>query len=194
MFVRFARGAESGEYNDSSLFLGLVKTWVLAQERRKRGVGMQNFTYPPELDRFSHAIDALDPRVYNFLSKTFQLRSHRSLQYVRPFLLHSLRQFGRLTDCFRIQRAKMPRFPMVLEERVLHLILEYIQAGGYDGPVSMAWDDTKLHATLRAYWDPLLKSHFLVGHAGRPIPLANAEELEEILHSKSKEPGSKVRS
>lgn len=81
---------------------------------------------------------------------------------------------------------------MVLEERVLHLILEYIRAGGYDGPVSMAWDDTKLHATLRAYWDPLLKAHFLVGHAGRPIQLASAEELQEILQSKSKEPGTKV--
>lgn len=88
VFVRFARGAESGEYKDSSLFLGLVKTWVLAQERRKRGVGMQNFTYPPELDRFSHAIDALDPRVYNFLCKTFQLRSHRSLQYVCSLLCY----------------------------------------------------------------------------------------------------------
>lgn len=93
VFVRFARGAESGEYKDSTLFLGLVKTWVLAQERRKRGVGMQNFTYPPELDRFAHAIDALDPRVYNFLCKTLQLRSHRSLQYVHALsqvLTHSV--------------------------------------------------------------------------------------------------------
>lgn len=83
---------------------------------------------------------------------------------------------------------------MAISERTFSLALDYIQSGGYEGPVAMACDDTKLHPALRTYWDPELKAHFLVGHVGEPYRLANAEELKEILQTKSKQPGTKVRS
>ena len=54
-------------------------------------------------------------------------------------------------------------------------------ARNYCGRFALACDDTKLHSALHTYWDPVAKSDYVVGHTGDPIPVANAEELGQIL-------------
>jgi hypothetical protein len=75
----------------------------------------------------------------------------------------------------------MPRFPTTLNERTFKIAKDYLMARNYCGPVALACDDTKLHPALRTYWDPVAKSDYVVGHTGDPIPVANAEELRQVL-------------
>jgi hypothetical protein len=78
--VRYAQGVLEGKYQDNKIFTGLVEAMVLARDRQERGVGMQNFEYTPALDEFAHQIAIVSPEAYRMMQKSFQLRSHRSLQ------------------------------------------------------------------------------------------------------------------
>ncbi|EEB97356.1 hypothetical protein MPER_03340 [Moniliophthora perniciosa FA553] len=52
VFIKFAKGAIQGKYEDNAVFLGLVRAMVQKIDRKDRGVGMQNFTYAPAWDEF----------------------------------------------------------------------------------------------------------------------------------------------
>lgn len=67
-----------------------------------------------------------------------------------------------------------------------------LKALDYNGPLGISCDDTKLHATLWTYWDSQADQHFLVGHTGDPMPIANPQELQEILRSAELEKATKL--
>ncbi|KAJ7659816.1 hypothetical protein DFH06DRAFT_1326841 [Mycena polygramma] len=64
--IKFAQGTLQGKYSDFAVFGGLVEAMVQKADRVERGVGMQNFKYPPAWDELAHI--------------HIPLRSHRSFQ------------------------------------------------------------------------------------------------------------------
>ena len=48
---------------------------VNVQDREERGVGLQNFPHPPELDEFAHMCAIVSPEVYHMLWWEFPLRT-----------------------------------------------------------------------------------------------------------------------
>jgi len=61
------------------------------------------------------------------------------------------------------------------------LVDEHLTALGYEGPVGLSCDDSKLFKSWRIYWDSEQKSHFVVGGVGEPMRIANPEALKQII-------------
>lgn len=65
---------------------------------------------------------------------------------------------------------------------------------GYDGPVALGCDDTKLHPSLQVYWDDSISDHILIGTTlQRKIVVANPEELRSLLTQYKDNVATKVR-
>ncbi|KAJ7194119.1 hypothetical protein GGX14DRAFT_586935 [Mycena pura] len=154
VFLRFARGVAFGHYKDFKVFLGLVETMVMATERRIRGVGMQNFKYPPEFREFGALIRMMSPRTYRTMAQHFRLESERSLQH---------------------RASQRPRFPLGFTEQSFEALARYCQDYGYPSnyPLCFSVDDTKLFPAMQPLYDGPTKSWYLVGLPGeqqlRPV-------------------------
>ncbi|KAJ3963869.1 hypothetical protein EV361DRAFT_956529 [Lentinula raphanica] len=96
---------------------------VQKQDRRERGVGMQNFAYAPEWDQFMHIASIHSPRTYEFIRSKFPGRTKRS---------------------FQMQESKAPMLSMVIEEATYTSVANHLAARGYSGPINVACDDSKL--------------------------------------------------
>jgi hypothetical protein len=70
---------------------------------------------------------------------------------------------------------------MTICDQSFKLVDEHLNALGYDGPVGLSCDDTKLFPAWRLYWDAKKKSHFLVGGLGEPLRVADPEHLKEMI-------------
>lgn len=73
----------------------------------------------------------------------------------------------------------MPKFPLTIEDRTFTLACTYLESIGYDGPVCISCDDTKLHPGLKTYWDTEKEQHFIVGTTGDPILVENEFDIRE---------------
>lgn len=73
-------GVLSGKYDDTNVFGGLVQAMMSKLDRDERGVGMQNFQYPPAYDEFMHIVDIKSPSAHDFLSDYLPARTHRSIR------------------------------------------------------------------------------------------------------------------
>lgn len=83
---------------------------------------------------------------------------------------------------------------MSINERTFRIAENYVKSLGYDGPVALSCDDTKLHPAYRTYWDAERQMHFLVGGTGDPIAIASVEELRSVISDGKIMKASKVRS
>jgi len=71
---------------------------------------------------------------------------------------------------------------------------DYVDSVEYTGPVSLAYDDTKLHPSLQVYWDTVLETHVLVGTTvAEVIVVSNPEELQQLLVKYKDKVATKVR-
>ncbi|KAI0669608.1 hypothetical protein C8Q78DRAFT_977184 [Trametes maxima] len=163
VFIRFAKMMAQGKFDGEGheVFLGLIQAMVEAEDREERGVGKQNFNYPPALLEFAHTCAITCPEIYRSMQAHLQLPDLRTL--------------GR-------HRAKLPPFPTEICDRTFEAAKKYIQDLGYgDGPVALSCDDTKLHAAWRTYYDREKQQHFLVGGTGPPRAIADIDELRSML-------------
>ncbi|KAI0309338.1 hypothetical protein OF83DRAFT_1179744 [Amylostereum chailletii] len=173
VYVRYVTGVLNGKYKDRMVFNGLLRAIVDADDRKKQGKGLQNMHYTPHLEEFSHIAVLTSPDVYRLMKPHFQISTERGLQ---------------------IRRAAMPRFPITICKETFDAVEAYIKARHYDGPLAISYDDTKLHASLRTYWDESAQTHFLVGHKGEPIAIASTEVLQDLLRDKNgPKPVTKLR-
>jgi hypothetical protein len=78
MWVRFTRGVIKGEYDDNLVFLAMIQATVMAHDRESRGVGLQNMSYLPIYEEFTHMVALTSPRTYRLFASHIQL----------PFLRH----------------------------------------------------------------------------------------------------------
>ncbi|KAJ7727802.1 hypothetical protein DFH07DRAFT_970018 [Mycena maculata] len=146
--IKFVQGTLQGKYNDFKVFGGLVEAMVQKADRLERGMGMQNFKYPPAWGEIAHIVNIHSPRAAKALREHLPIRGHRS---------------------FREKEARESRFPMELGERNFTLVQDYLASIKYDGPTGLSCDDTKLFPALRLYHDKTEKADFLVGAFGGPI-------------------------
>ncbi|KII84575.1 hypothetical protein PLICRDRAFT_167537 [Plicaturopsis crispa FD-325 SS-3] len=170
--IRYAQATLAGKFDNAEVFTGLVEAMVQKLDREERSVGMQNFKYAPAYEEFIHIVKIHSPRAHRFLMQHLQAPAARSL---------------------RRTEAKKPRFPMKVCERTFELVLECLRALGYDGPVNLSCDDSKLFASMRLYWDPEEKAWFLVGGTDGPIRVANPDEAKEWLENPELIKATKVR-
>ena len=90
------------------------------------------------------------------------------------------------------KEAREPRFPMDICDRTFELAKAHLLTLNYHGPVALACDDTKLHATLCLYWDKEKDSYFLIGACGGPIRVANVGAAREALSDHNTKKATKV--
>jgi hypothetical protein len=92
----------------------------------------------------------------------------------------------------RIKRSRTPSFPITTCGRNLELAAEYLSSLKYSGPVGLSCDDTKLHPSLRTYWDASRECHFLVGTTGEPIAVSDEGLLRDLVAESKKNAATKV--
>ncbi|KAF7972553.1 hypothetical protein HWV62_17764 [Athelia sp. TMB] len=170
--VKFAQGVLAGKYDDLKVFTGLVEAMVSKVDREDRGVGMQNFSYPPAYDEFIHVVNIHSPRAHRFLAQHLPARTQRS---------------------YRTKEAREPRMPMQICDRSFELVDAHLSALGYSGPVGLSCDDTKLFPDWRLYWDAKEKSHFLVGGTDGPMRVADPDNLRKMIDDLDLKKATKVR-
>ncbi|CAK5278486.1 unnamed protein product [Mycena citricolor] len=169
--IRYAQGVLEGKYTNE-VFNGLVEAMVSTADREERGVGMQNFKYPPAFDEFCNVMRITSPATYRVFKDHLTGRSERS---------------------FRIKEAREPRFPMDISDVNFNLVSDYLNAINYHGPVGLSCDDTKLFASFRLYWDSEKKSHFLVGGTDGPLRVADPEQVKSVIKDAKATKATKIR-
>lgn len=80
MWLTFAKRSASGAYKDFSALTGLLQVMKVTEDRRERGVGMQNMKYPEGFDRFCATLAAISPSAYRSFSNVFGGRSLESMR------------------------------------------------------------------------------------------------------------------
>jgi hypothetical protein len=93
----------------------------------------------------------------------------------------------------RAKEARKPRIPMTICDDTFRLVDEHLSALGYDGPVGLSCDDTKLFSAWRLYWDAKQKAHFLVGGLEQPMRVADPDRLKEMINDAKLAKATKVR-
>ncbi|KAJ7204641.1 hypothetical protein GGX14DRAFT_569210 [Mycena pura] len=174
VFARFAIAVGKGQFDNNQVFLGLVEATQLAQERQVRGVGMQNFKYPPAFREWCAIIHTLSPRTYRNMAQHFRMQSERSTKH---------------------QASQRPRFPIGITAASFDHLATYLKDYGYptDYPLCLSVDDTKLLPAMHPIYDGPKKSWYLIGLPGeKQLKVASPDELERLMavdHS----PATKLR-
>ncbi|KAJ7053113.1 hypothetical protein C8F01DRAFT_1330777 [Mycena amicta] len=150
---RFIRKILNGDLKNDKLLYGIMQVKVLEQERRDGGKKMQNFKHNEDLDAIFGMIFSISPRCYRELRKHIPLRTERSIKQ-------------------KISSA--PRFPLATR-----YCADYNYPSG--APLSLAVDDTKLHAALRPLYNGKLGKWFIVGSTGEPTEVPNPDLIVAIL-------------
>ena len=76
-YVRFALGVLDGKY-DENIFTGLIEIMMMKQDQEERGVGMQNFKYPPTWDEICNILRIQSPQAYHTLTEKIPGHSQRN--------------------------------------------------------------------------------------------------------------------
>ncbi|CDO78141.1 hypothetical protein BN946_scf184719.g3 [Trametes cinnabarina] len=131
-FIRYTQGVLKGKYSDGKLLGGLLESVMIKEDKERRGVGMQNFRWPVDYDRFLHLVFIDSPRAYRALSRYLPARTERS---------------------FRAIESEQPSIPFTITERTFQLVQEHIRALDYNGYLVLSCDNSKLLPALRLYYD-----------------------------------------
>lgn len=172
------------------MFYGLLEALLTYESKKKRGVGLQNFSYDSTYDDFCNSIATLSPSAYHTFRSQFPARLPASFRYV---LLVNRNVNCSNLYCASSKRSREPKFPLKIDDIVTKRTVDHLNAVGYNGPVCLACDDTKLLSALRTYYDGSCQQWFLVGSTGPPIAIADNDELRKILQDGRVEKAAKVR-
>ena len=88
IFTRFALQVRQGVFQDKQVLLDLVRAMVEVEDRKARGVGLQNFHYGTALSNFAHTCAIISPELYRMLAKEMPLPALRTLACVHYYLSH----------------------------------------------------------------------------------------------------------
>ena len=160
----------------------------MKQDREERGVGMQNFKYPPAWDEICNVLRIQSPQAYRTLTEKIPGRSQRNFRYV---LSNKVSRTFINMSC-SLKESRKPRFPMTICESTFELAQTHLQSLNYNGPVGLSCDDTKLFSALRLYWDEQEQSHFIIGSTLGPLRVTNVEDMNAILEEARKTKATKV--
>ncbi|KAJ3766785.1 hypothetical protein FB446DRAFT_610357, partial [Lentinula raphanica] len=119
-------------YEGMTVFKGLLKTAMIMEERKGKGKGLQNIKYPAEFDHLMTTLALTSTRAYNLMQGELGGRSLRSIKQ---------------------RQSSNGRFQSGVVDINFDDALKWVQEIGYDGPLALAVDDTKLTPALRSYKD-----------------------------------------
>jgi hypothetical protein len=92
-----------------------------------------------------------------------------------------------------LHRAQEPRFPVGIQPRTFELVVDTLKKLNYSGPVALSCDDSKLLPSLQPYYDENRKAHFIMGHFGEEMQVADPEAFRHMLASAKLVKATKVR-
>ncbi|TFY78121.1 hypothetical protein EWM64_g5890 [Hericium alpestre] len=171
-WVKFACNALQGKYEDQKVFTGLVAAMVSKVNREEHDVGMQNFRYSPTYDTYLSTVQIISPQNYRLMSEYFQTRTEHSV-------------------CEK--ESKQPKFPMEICLQTFKLVSEHLKILGYDGPIGLSCDETKLFGNWQLYWNKERDSYFLIGADCGPLLVLNPEVINALLKDPEIRKAEKVR-
>ncbi|KAF9008481.1 hypothetical protein BDZ89DRAFT_996909, partial [Hymenopellis radicata] len=148
---------------------------ILATEREMRGVGMQNFKYPPQFREWSELVRTISPRLHRNMSLHFRIETQRSIKN---------------------NVSKRPRFPLGIQEETFAIADQYCKDYNYSRslPLCVGVDDTKLFSVLQPLFDGPKKTWFLVGTPGETQTIIpNIETLESFMTEHKLTAATKIR-
>ncbi|TFK67006.1 hypothetical protein BDN72DRAFT_899354 [Pluteus cervinus] len=171
VYVRYAKGALSGKYNDK-VFGGLLQAMVPKHDKAERGKGMQNFPWNPFFKEFAHQL---------------KITSNAAFRQFKQFLPAPTERM------FRQHEARDPKFPLEIGDETFERAVSHLTSLGYSGPCSLGCDDTKLLSALRLYYDKKKKAHFIVGGVDGPVEVLDPDKLEAAIDELRSKRGTKIR-
>ncbi|KAJ3557347.1 hypothetical protein NM688_g1522 [Phlebia brevispora] len=172
LYIRYALGVIDGTYKDNKVLSGLMRSQLMLVDKEVRGVGKQNFQWPEAYDRFLHILMLESPAAYRELAKYLPTRSERS---------------------FCMIQSKSTIFSMMLSDEMYDLASECVKDLGYNGPVALACDDTKLILGWRLWWCSKEESYYLISAVTGPLRVSNPETLQMTINDAHAIQATKVR-
>ncbi|KAF5384382.1 hypothetical protein D9615_003130 [Tricholomella constricta] len=171
--IKIAQAYLDGRLDDKEVFKGLITAMASQLDREERGVGMQNFQYPPAWEEMCQILREISPQTYEALAKHIRMPTGRSLS---------------------IKRARVPRFPMELCDRTFDNVYEQLKLLKYrTGHVALSCDDTKLLPGYCLYWDSKDQVHYLIGGDEGRLMVADPEQVTQVLESTNSKEATKLR-
>ncbi|TFY76153.1 hypothetical protein EWM64_g7859 [Hericium alpestre] len=158
-WLRFAKGAVSGQFKSQETALAMIEAMVIKVERLQKGKSLRNMRYAEGLDTFSNYLASISPRAYRAFQRTFAGRSLRNIQQLR---------------------AKQPRFEPGISTSNIKRAVDNIQELGYEGPLVFSWDDTDLEKALTVFQAPE-DQWLILGAIQGVISVSNVEGIDEAL-------------
>ena len=70
---------------------------------------------------------------------------------------------------------------MSIYDEIFVLVKDHLDSLGYNGPVCLCCDDTKLFSAFRLYWDAKEKSHYIVGGVGGRYHVPNPDDVRTVI-------------
>ena len=78
--VVYAKGILKGKYAGNDMFGSLLQAVVIKNDKERRGVGMQNFKYTPDLIELAHIISTHSASAYEALREFLPMPTIRTIQ------------------------------------------------------------------------------------------------------------------
>ncbi|KAF6765888.1 hypothetical protein DFP72DRAFT_996748 [Ephemerocybe angulata] len=171
--LKVARAFLDGRLEDKAVFKSILIAMATQIDKEERGVGLQNFKYPPAWEEMCQILRDISPQSYEALSKHIQMPTGRSLL---------------------MKRARQPRFPMDINERTFEGVVNELKLLGYiGGHVALSCDDTKLLPGYRVYYDGEDKTHYLVGGTEGRLRVIDPDQVQSVLDDANSEKATKLR-
>lgn len=80
--VKIAQAYLEGKLDDKTIFKDIMFVMAAQLDREERGVGMQNFKYPPTWEEMCQILHDSSPQTYNYLAKHIRMPTDRNIQCV----------------------------------------------------------------------------------------------------------------
>ncbi|KAJ3760769.1 hypothetical protein EV360DRAFT_39135 [Lentinula raphanica] len=170
MYFEFTKRALQDRYEGMKVFKGLLETTMIIEQRQHKGKGLQNIKYPADYDHLMTTLALTSARAYNLVQGELGGRTLRGVRQLR---------------------SEHRRFQPGIVDKNFDDALEWVKGMGYDGPLVLAVDDTKLTPALRLYKDG--DTWKLAGMHGKVQVFESYEQLLEMRDIERKNLAEKVR-
>ncbi|KAI0696274.1 hypothetical protein BC835DRAFT_878998 [Cytidiella melzeri] len=171
-WLKFSQGVVDGTYSNSEILLGMVRALVVKTDRLKQGKSLRGMTYTRVFSDFANMMASLAPRAYE------SFRQHLG---------------GPTTRSLRQTRAKAPRFKPGLSLANVQAAKAVIRRLGYNGPLSLSWDDTALEPALAIFQESKDGMCTILGGAAGEIEVKSESDLDRVFQDACSHQADKLR-
>jgi hypothetical protein len=176
----------AGDFQDETIFTGLVQAMVTYKDREKHGASMRGFKYAPNVTEFAHIINIHGPRAYQALRSVLQLPTELNSQYVFLFI-----QLAPVSSTAR--SIALDNHDSQLEYSGTRFPESSIISTGSNITGRFHWR-AMIHSSLQHYvHTTALQNYYLLGGTGEPILLLEPDKVADVIRQGRFEKATKVR-